>query len=64
MKNIKLFVVAVGMLSMVGCSITVTEVQPGEVKSIPCTDNWVLGTDSTLVIIGPDGNTINTIKRH
>ena len=42
----------------------VGEVKSGQIKYIPYTDNYAVGTDSTIVIINREsGMTINTISR-
>ncbi|WBX78326.1 hypothetical protein PG911_08710 [Tenacibaculum ovolyticum] len=40
------------------------EIKPGEIKYLNLSNNYAIGTDSTIVIINKDtGKTLNIIKR-
>jgi hypothetical protein len=67
MKKIKISTIAAIAVAMLaaGCSSNVGEVKSGEMKFIPFTSNYVIGTDSTIVIIDrKSGKTLNVVSRH
>ena len=46
------------------CSVDLNDVNSGQMKHIPYTNNYAIGTDSTIVIIEREsGKTLNIIKR-
>ncbi len=53
------------LLLVAGCASDIGEVKSGEIKYIPFTSNYAIGTDSTIVIIDREsGKTLNVIGRH
>jgi hypothetical protein len=68
MKKFKISTIAaisVYAILATGCSANVGEVKPGEMKFIPYTPNYAIGTDSTIVIVDrKSGKTLNVIGRH
>ncbi len=52
------------LIILSSCDTQTEEVKSGEVKAIPLTSNYFVGTDSTIVIINKDdGRILNVIKR-
>lgn len=62
----KIFICIMLLIILCSCnSGNVGKVKSGEVKHVPWTNNIVVGTDSTLVIIEREtGKTLNIIKRN
>jgi len=57
--------IAVYAMLATGCSSDVGEVKSGEMKFIPFSSNYAIGTDSTIVIIDREsGKTLNVVSRH
>lgn len=65
LRTLIIAIVAYFAISLISkCNTKNGEVEPGEMKYIPFTSNYAIGTDSTIVIIDRDnGKTLNVIKR-
>lgn len=63
-RGIGLFAIFLAIL-LSSCALDLGKIEPGEMKFIPHTSNYAIGTDSTIVIINREtGKTLNVIKRH
>jgi hypothetical protein len=51
------------LLLLFACSCDPGKIPPGEMRYIYQFNGYAVGTDSTIVLIGKNGQTVNTIKR-